>query len=164
MEYSPDETLDETPDETPHINTTNAAPCKTCWLCQYQGNRSANEVIRLIMDGVSHMSMDSLVLHCKYLIDNVQTDSIVGKKEIRRHITEHMLHPRVKLAVQLHDLTAMQKEVAKCCVVQDAESGERCVNPHAMRAYLSLCSQVSGVYKMGEDRLLFTHSTQTGNA
>jgi hypothetical protein len=151
------------PDESTKAESTKADACKSCWLCKYQGNRSANEVIRLIMDGVSHMSMDSLVAHCKYLLDNVETGSNVSKKEIRKHITEHMLHPRVKLAVQLHSLTSMQKEVAKCCLVQDVESGERCVNPHAMRAYLSLCSQVSSVYKMGEDKLLFTHSTQTGN-
>ena len=159
MEYSPDETLDD-----PECDTPNVKLSSTCWLCQYQGNRSANEVVRLIMDGVSSMSMDALVVHCKYLLDHVQTDSNISTMEIKRHITEHMLHPRVKLAVQLHDLTIMQKEVAKCCVVQDVESGERMVNPQAMRAYLSLCSQVSGVYKLGEDKLLFTHATQTGNA
>ena len=159
MEYTPDGISDDPP-----CDTTNAKPSSACWMCQYQGNRSANEVVRLIMDGVSNMSMDSLVAHCKYLLDHVQTDSIISTAEIKRHITEHMLHPRVKLAVQLHDLTVMQKEVAKCCVVQDVESGERIVNPQAMRAYLSLCSQVSGVYKLGEDKLLFTHAAQSGNA
>ena len=96
-----------------HAPDTTAS--STCWLCQYQGNRSANEVVRLIMDGVSHMSMDSLVAHSKYLIDNVQQGSDVSAVEIRRHISEHMLHPRVKLAIQLQELMSMQKEIAKCC-------------------------------------------------
>ena len=134
----------------------------TCWLCQYQGNRSANEVVRLIMDGVSHMSMDALVAHSKYLLDNVQQGSEVSTVEIRRHISEHMLHPRVKLAVQLQELMSMQKEIAKCCLVHDIESGERIVNPPAMKVYLSLCSQVANVYKLGEDKLLFAHATQSG--
>jgi len=160
MEYNPDQPLGESPEEPP----PDTEPRRMCWMCQYQGNRSANEVVRLIMDGVSHMSMDSLVVHCKYFLDHVQTDTSISTTEIKRHITEHMLHPRVKLAVQLHSLTVMQQEVAKCCVVQDIESGERIVNPQAMRAYLSLCSQVAGVYKLGEDKLLFTNATQSGNS
>jgi len=128
-----------------------------CWLCRFQGNASTNEVIRFIMDAIPHMSLDSLVEQSKYLLDTVDEYSKCTHATIRSHITEHMLHPRVKLALQLQDMTKMQSDVCKCCVVNDVETGERTVNPQAMRVYLTLCAQVSTVYKMGEDKLTFNH-------
>ncbi|KAJ1486213.1 hypothetical protein T484DRAFT_1745712 [Baffinella frigidus] len=125
------------------------------WLCHYQGNRATSEVVRLIMDSVTHISLDSLVEHCKYLLDNLDADSNASKAEIKRHISCHMLCPRVKLAMQIQDMCKMQKDVAKCCVVHDVESGERTVNTQAMRVYLSLGAQVTGAYKTSEEKLLF---------
>ena len=111
------------------------------------------------MDGIPHMALDSLVTQSKFLLDNVEPESNATTAEIKKHITEHMLHPRVKLALQLHELTKMQKDVSKCCVVNDVETGERTVNPQAMRVYLTLSSQVSALYKVGEDKLIFNNST-----
>ena len=130
-----------------------------CWLCTYQGNRTTNEVLRFVMDGIPHMALDSLVTQSKFILDNVEPESNATTAEIKKHITEHMLHPRVKLALQLHELTKMQKDVSKCCVVNDVETGERTVNPQAMRVYLTLSSQVSALYKVGEDKLIFNNST-----
>jgi hypothetical protein len=137
---------------------THKACADACWLCEFQGNRSAAEIVRLVMDSIPHISMQSLVAQCKYLLDNIERGSDVSTVEIHRHITQHMLHPRVKLAIQLQDMCQMQKEISKCCVVQDVESGERTLNPHAMRVYLSLCSQVASVYKLGEEKLTFNHT------
>jgi hypothetical protein len=127
----------------------------TCHLCTYHGDRSTAAVIALIMDSVSHISIDSLVDQSKYLLDHLEVTNTATKAEIRIHITRHILHPRVKLAIQIQELCKMQREVAKCCVVRDVESGERTVNTQAMRVYLSLSSQVSGAYKTCEDKLLF---------
>jgi hypothetical protein len=120
---------------------------RSCWLCEYQGNRTTNEVIRFIMDGIPHMSLDSLIEQSKYLLDQVDVGSDASTMEIRKHITEHMLHPRVKLALQMQEMSRMQKEVCKCCISADGDTGERTINPQAMRVYISLCSQISGVYK-----------------
>ncbi|KAJ1465606.1 hypothetical protein T484DRAFT_1757289 [Baffinella frigidus] len=130
-----------------------------CWLCEYQGNRTTNEVVRFIMDSIPHMAIDSLVTQSKFLLDHVEVGSATTTAGIRRHITEHMLHPRVKLALQLQEMSKMQKEVTKCCVVSDVETGERTVNPQAMRVYLTLCSQVSALYKVGEDKLIFNNTS-----
>jgi hypothetical protein len=129
-----------------------------CWLCRYQANRTTNEVIRFIMDAVPHMALDALVEQSKYFLDQVDKASCCSFAQVRRHITEHMLHPRVKLALQLQDMARMQQEVGKCCVVNDVESGEKTINTQAMRVYMTLCSQVVGVYKLGEERLTFNNS------
>lgn len=110
------------------------------------------------MDSIPHMAMDALVGQSKYLLDHVEVNSNSTAAQIRLHITEHMLHPRVKLALQLQEMSKMQKEITKCCVVSDAETGERTVNPQAMRVYLTLCSQVSSLYKVGEDKLIFNNA------
>lgn len=128
-----------------------------CWLCRYQGNPSTNEVIRFMMDAIPHMSLDSLVEQSKFLLDTIDPYSKCTLGTIRTHITEHMLHPRIKLALQLQDMTKMQSDVCKCCVVNDVVTGERTVNPQAMRVYLTLCAQVSTVYKMGEEKLTFNN-------
>jgi hypothetical protein len=128
-----------------------------CWLCRYQGNASTNEVVRFIMDAIPHMSLDSLVEQSKFLLDTLDPYSKCTLGTIRTHVTEHMLHPRVKLALQLQDMTKMQSDVCKCCVVNDVVTGERTVNPQAMRVYLTLCAQVSTVYKMGEEKLTFNN-------
>jgi hypothetical protein len=130
-----------------------------CWLCEFQGNRVTNEIIRFIMDGIPHMSLEALVTQSKFLLDNVCAESNTTPAQIRRHITDHMLHPRIKLALQLQEMSKMQKDVKKCCVVNDVESGEHTVNPQAMRVYLTLCSQVSALYKVGEDKLIFNNSS-----
>jgi hypothetical protein len=129
-----------------------------CWLCRYQANRTTNEVIRFIMDAVPHMALDALVEQSKFFLDKVDKGSCCSFAQVRAHITAHMLHPRVKLALQLQDMARMQQEVAKCCVVNDVESGEKTVNTNAMRVYLTLCNQVVGVYKLGEERLTFNNA------
>jgi hypothetical protein len=130
-----------------------------CWLCEYQGNRTTNEVIRFIMEGIPHMALETLVKQSKYLLDRVDVGSNCSTAQIKRHVTLHMLHPRVKLALQLQEMAKLQQEIIKCCVVDDAESGGKTVNPQAMRVYLTLCSQVAGVYKMGEEKLTFNQAS-----
>ena len=126
-----------------------------CWLCEYQGNRTTNEVLKFIMDNIPHMTLDSLISQSKYILDRVDIGSDCSCIQIRMHITTHMLHPRIKLALQLQEMIKMQKEVAKCCVVDDMETGGKTINPQAMKVYLTMCSQVAAVYKIGEDKLTF---------
>ena len=52
-----------------HKSKHKSAP--VCWLCEYQGNRTTDEVIRFIMDGIPHMALDSLKTQSKYLLDRV---------------------------------------------------------------------------------------------
>jgi hypothetical protein len=132
---------------------------RTCWLCEYQGNRTTNEVIRFIMDGIPHMSLDSLVEQSRFLLDEVDPGSNASTAEIKAHIECHMLHPRIKMALQAMQMSKMSKEVYKCCISADAESGEQTINPQAMRVYLSLCSQIASVYKLGEEKLIFNQSS-----
>jgi hypothetical protein len=139
--------------------TRKRKPQRTCWLCEYQGNRTTNEVIRFIMEGIPHMALDSLITQSKYLLDRVDIGSDCSISQIKTHVTSHMLHPRIKLALQLQNMVKMQEEVSKCCVVDDVEAGGKTINPQAMRVYLTLCTQVSSVYKMGEDKLTFNQAS-----
>jgi hypothetical protein len=134
-----------------------ATPC--CWLCEYQGNRTTNEVIRFIMDGIPHMALDALITQSKYLLDRVDVGSNCSISQIKVHVTSHMLHPRVKLALQLQEMVKMQQDVSKCCVVDDVETGGKTINPQAMKVYLTLCTQITGVYKVGEERLTFNQAS-----
>ena len=152
------ETYDENRDENHEVGVKRKA-VPFCWLCEYQGNRTTNEVIRFIMEGIPHMALDSLITQSKYLLDQVDIGSDCSIAQIKTHVTSHMLHPRVKIALQLHDMVKMQQEVSKCCVVDDVETGGKTINPQAMRVYLTLCTQVTGVYKMGEDKLTFNQSS-----
>jgi hypothetical protein len=145
--------------ETDHVMITETKDASFCWLCLYQGNRTTNEVMRFVVDGIAHMSLDSLVEQSKFLLDHVEPDSNSTVAEIRRHITCHVLNPKIKVALQLLELSKMQKEVSKCCVVSDAETGEKTVNTQAMRVYLTMCSQISSMYKIGEDKLIFNNSS-----
>jgi hypothetical protein len=140
-------------------HTQRRQPPRACWLCEYHGNRTTNEVVRFIMDGIPHMSLNSLVEQSKFLLDQVDVGSDATTAEIRQHIMEHMLHPRVKLALQMQEMSRMQKEVSKCCISADTETGEQTINPQAMRVYLTLCSQISGVYKLGEDKLMYNQGS-----
>jgi hypothetical protein len=159
MSVTAHHTHKEQPCAVPHNQTQQEDNNCLCWLCEYQGNRTTNEVVRFIMDGIPHMALDALVTQSKFLLDNTEVGNNTTLVQIRRHITEHMLHPRVKLALQLQEMSKMQREVTKCCVVNDADTGERTVNPQAMRVYLTLCSQVSSLYKTGEDKLIFNNSS-----
>ena len=132
---------------------------KFCWLCTYTGNKSAKEVVKFILDSLPHMCLENLVDQSKYLLDNVEPESNCTESEIRRHICEHMLNPRVKLALAIHEMSKMQKEVRKCCVIKDAETGEQTLNPQAMRVYLTLSAQMTSLYKTGEEKLIFNSSS-----
>lgn len=142
-----------------HIMIPTPNKASFCWLCTYTGNKSTNEVIKFVLDGIPHMCLDSLVDQTKYLLDNVEPESQCTESEIRRHICEHMLNPRVKLALALHEMSKMQKEVRKCCVMKDAETGEQTLNPQAMRVYLTLSAQMTSLYKTGEEKLIFNSSS-----
>jgi hypothetical protein len=148
--------IDHNPD---HIMIPPQNKASFCWLCTYTGNKSANEVVRFVLDSIHLMSLESLVEQSKFLLDNVEPESNCTESEIQRHICEHMLNPRVKLALAIHEMSKMQKEVRKCCVIKDAETGEQTLNPQAMRVYLTLSAQVTSLYKTGEEKLIFNSSS-----
>jgi hypothetical protein len=131
----------------------------SCWLCTYQGNRTTDEVLRFVVDAIPHMSLDSLVEQSKILLDNLEPDSNCTENEIRMHICSHVLNGKVKAALLIQEMTRMQKEISKCCVQKDPETGDSTVNTAALRVYLTMCSQISSLYKTGEDKLMFSNAS-----
>lgn len=134
---------------------------ENCFMCKYHGNPSVDQITRFIIDSVSSISLESLVeqtrilIHATHAQDIEPTDASVSTKGLQRHITDHMLHPRVRVAMQIRELSEMQRRVTPCCVTFDEETGQHTVNPHAMRTFLTLSNQIHNSYKTGEEKMLF---------
>ena len=132
-----------------------------CWLCTFHGTVTTEDAVRFIIDSVSHISLDSLVheLSSCLSIKHPEAHAQLTKEKVKRHIREHMLHPRVKMAIQVHDLSTLQKNLIQCCVTEDPDTQSRAVNIQATRAYLSVANQIAALYKNTEDKMLFNAVT-----
>jgi hypothetical protein len=159
-EYATD-TLERMDTDVSNLTNTEEPGEGRCWLCTFHGTKITEDASRFIIDSVSHMSLDSLVQELSSCLSQKHPDvqDQLTRGKVKRHIREHMLHPRVKMAIQVHDLSALQKNLIQCCVTEDPDTQSRAVNIQATRAYLSVANQIAALYKNTEDKMLFNAVT-----
>lgn len=139
---------------------------KQCWLCIYATHAAAHTVNALISEHIHSMSLETISNQCSLVIEEeirrqnpCNANEVLGyaPRDIRRHITEHMLHPNVTLGLTLRRLVDMNEQLRQGVFSKDPETDQKVLDQSTLRNYLSVTSQITSIYKLGETgKLLFS--------
>lgn len=144
------------------MNTDTNTP--VCWLCHYSNDEVTTKIHETVIQHIHVMNTDSMARQCEEVIrlaiqersgDAVEAVAGASYDDIKQHIETHMLHPHVTLAVALRELFKINKVVQKRLYASDGD-GDVTVDNTQVKTYLSVMSQITSIYKIGEDsKLLF---------
>ena len=135
--------------------TTESQKCSFCFMCTFHGNAVCDKAAMFVVDSISHMSFLQII---EQLFEHLQTsfpNENINKQQLSTHIREHMLHPRIKVARMIHRLSEMQSSITQNIVSHDAESEQTIIDASAVKLYAVLSNQISSLYKLDEDKLMF---------
>ena len=127
---------------------------RPCWMCVYNTNEVAQSVSTLIVEHVHSMNVDTISEQVSTIIeteirskygDDVALEGC-SPGDIRRHITEHMLHANVTLAVTLRRLLELSDQLRSQVHTVDEETGQTVVDAAHMRNYLAVTSQITNLH------------------
>jgi hypothetical protein len=80
-------------------------------------------------------------------------------QDIKKHVTEHMLHANVRLALTLRHLMQLNQQLQQHMHSTDEETGHTILDANSMKHYLATTNQIIGIYKLGDcNKLLFSSS------
>jgi hypothetical protein len=126
-----------------------------CWLCKFHGNPVCDKAIIFVVDSISHISFSNIIEQLFEHLHSSFPDDNISKQQLSTHIREHMLHPRIKMARMIHRLSDMQSSITQNIVSHDAESEQTIIDASAVKLYTLLSNQISSLYKLDEDKLMF---------
>jgi hypothetical protein len=73
-----------------------------CWLCSYQGNFLGKQLNDFIVKNIGYMEINCISQQVSdYILLREPESSKATKDDVYQHIHDHMLHPKVRMAVML---------------------------------------------------------------
>jgi hypothetical protein len=131
-----------------------------CWLCTYQGEPLSVRLNEFVIQNIGFMDLTCIA---QQLSDGLLLQSPhathADMQTMRIHITEHMLHPRVRIAVLLRQLLELSSLLQNNIVVHD--NGVTTVDKSNAELYLKVIGQIMTMYKADTQGMLFVDDTTT---
>ena len=150
---------------------------QTCPLCNFQDNDLAHRLNEFIVHYVGTMDMESISAQVAEMMNSHGASGLANDAplageaaeggamqmpmtaaQVREHIEEHMLHPRVKLAVCLRKLLDFLKFLEENLKITDAETGLTTVDKQNVELYLKVLTQVTSLYKQDTHTMMFAQA------
>ena len=126
-----------------------------CWLCTYQGETLGKKLNDFIVKHIGVMDMQCISKQVSdFLLLNEPTAEEASHEIIYEHVSKHMLHPRVRMAVLLRQLLEFCALLQTSLVVQDA--GLCTVDKSNAELYLKVIGQIMTIYKADTQGMLFS--------
>jgi hypothetical protein len=145
---------------TPDVEMPNVpvlVPSSQCWLCTFSPHAVAIQMHEFINANIA--SMD-----CKYIASQIKDEIISSfphaqgaqKRDITRHINEHMIAPHVRMAGTIKSLVRLAETLQGGLTHRDAETNEVLVDVKNTELYLKVVSQIISAYKLDSTKLMFS--------
>jgi hypothetical protein len=78
------------------------------------------------------------------------TSEGASTSDIEKHISEHILHPSVKIPEVIRELDGMRRLLRSSITTTDPETGDRVIDTANVSLYLKVIREINQVYKMGD--------------
>ena len=125
-----------------------------CWLCTYQGEPLGARLNTFIIRHVGIMDPACIAQQVSdFLMLNNPEAKGADPDTVQEHVSRHMLHPRVHIAVLLRQLLEFSALLQGSMVVSDA--GLCTVDKSNAELYLKVISQITTLYKADIAGMLF---------
>jgi hypothetical protein len=126
-----------------------------CWLCTYQGETLGKKLNDFIVKHIGVMDMQSISKQVSdFLLLQEPLAEEATHEIVYEHVSKHMLHPRVRMAVLLRQLLEFCALLQTSLVVQDA--GLCTVDKSNAELYLKVIGQIMTIYKADTQGMLFS--------
>ena len=130
-----------------------------CWLCTYQGESLGKRLNHFIVKHIGVMDISCIARQVSdYLYLNDEKADGISVEIVHEHISKHMLHPRVRIAVMLRQLLEFSTFLQTTLVVQD--SGMCTIEKSNTELYLKVIGQIMQLYRADTQGMLFTEDTK----
>ena len=125
-----------------------------CWLCRYQGEPLGKQLADFVIKNIGYMDMQCISQQVSDFLILQQPDAVAAAVgDVFAHISSHMLHPRVRMAVILRQMLEFAALLQANMVVRD---GALCtVDKGNAELYLKVITQITTLYKIDPQTMLF---------
>jgi len=125
-----------------------------CWLCAFQGEPLGTKLNNFIIKYIGIMDMQCIAQQVSdFLLVSEPSAQGAEKDTVHEHISRHMLHPRVRIAVMLRQLLDFSVLLQSSLVVND--SGVCTVDKSNVELYIKVIGQIMTLYKADTSGMLF---------
>ena len=126
-----------------------------CWLCSYQGNLLGKQLNDFIVKNIGYMELNCISQQVSDFVFLKEPDAVnVSKDNVYAHIHDHMLHPKVRMAVMLRQLLEFAGILQGSIVVRD---GTLCtIDKTNAELYLKVIGQIMTLYKADPTGMVFS--------
>ena len=126
-----------------------------CWLCAFQGEALGGKLTAFIVKHVGLMDLACIAQQVSdFLLVQVPNAEGADTATIQEHISRHMLHPRVRIAVTLRQLLDFLAILQTTLVIQDT-SGVCTVDKGNAELYLKVIEKVLALYRVDTTGMMF---------
>ena len=125
-----------------------------CWLCAYQGEALGARLTTFIVRHVGLMDSRCIAQQVSdFLLLQVPEAADADVESVHEHISRHMLHPRVRIAVTLRQLLDFLSILQTSLVVTE---GDACtIDKSNAELYLKVIEKVLVLYKVDTTGMMF---------
>lgn len=156
-----------------------------CALCSFADNDLALKLNEFVVHYIGIMDIDSICTQVSDMLranvqqgranemdadGQVETDEHdlaalgIDPESVRVHINEHLLHPRVRIAVTLRKLWDFVRFLEDNLTIRDAETGLVSVDKTNTELYLKTMQQAVVLYKTDPSSMMFNDAFSTDRA
>ena len=134
-----------------------------CWLCSMQGEQLGIRMQEFIIKNIGFMDLRCISQQVSDFILLQHADAPGAEEQaVYTHIMQHVLHPRVRLAVMLRQLLELSNLLQGNILVHD---GCNCtVDKTNAELYLKVIGQVMAMYRVDTQGMLFTQDDMSSGA
>ena len=131
-----------------------------CWLCSYQGNLLGKQLNDFVVKNIGYMEINCISQQVSDYVLLREPEALkVAKDDVYAHIHEHMLHPKVRMAVMLRQLLEFAGLLQTSIVVRD---GDLCtIDKSNAELYIKVIGQIMTLYKADPNCMLFSDDLNT---
>ena len=128
-------------------------------MCEFNLESEARKLTQFIVEHAGTMGEDSIAraVHesLTALFPDTEGTSLV---EVHSHITDHMLHPSVRIGSILRSLLDLSNKISASCSAVD-ECGNVIIDAKNVHTYLKVVNEIKQIYAIVHNhRLMFTES------
>jgi hypothetical protein len=129
-----------------------------CWLCTFCLNKHAKRVSAFITDNISMLDTLHIARQIKSEVLSLYPHAVgIRKRDIIRHIRQHMICPSVKMATLIRSLVSLAETLRDTLHQNDPETGQVMVDVKNTEVYLKVVNQLTNSYKLDSSKLMFAN-------
>jgi hypothetical protein len=129
-----------------------AMPCYLCFfaeeqVCVQYSKYIINESQRCCKKQIARQIADDI--ETREARDGTTSEG-ASASDIEKHISEHMLHPNVKVPEIIRELDGIRRLLRSSITTTDPDTGDRVIDTGNVTLYLKVIRELNQVYKMGD--------------